>query len=1413
MWHMVPTSKEANNNFDGKIDDFLRQTLESSSLCFGIFAVNSDNAEMILLSKGFKASFNKNALSNEEKIFGIALNNVHKDDIESFKEKASSLINEGDDLDLYFRFHTSSDSLYRSIHALGRRIELEGKSLLFVWYNDLATMDDDTFIFDERAYDNTVSIIKNYYDDELTGLPRMANFVHHVQELLSTPYIDEKNYVLLAFDLTGMKAFNMKYGFENGNRLIISIADILKKYFEIQSISRFGEDHFYVLTENDEIEKTIKEIFEDVKKANDGNTLPIRVGIYKDKITDISVACDKAKTAADVGRHSYISHFTYFDENLSEEIEKRDFILNNLQNAIEKGHIQPYYQPIVRTLNNKVADEEALARWKDPEKGLLNPADFISILEDARIIYRLDLCILDCVLADLKKKKEKGQYLTPVSINISRYDFESCNIVELVSKRVKDSGFPSDLIIIEITESAAFYNKALLIEQVNRFHECGFKVWVDDFGSGYSSLNSLQEFSFDGMKIDMGFLSSFKENKKTPSIIKETIKLAEMIGIDTICEGVETKEELDFLREAGCDKVQGYYFSKPNPIDYILSGQTALKRENPEERGYYREIALSSLSEPESNGDKGTIAERALSGPSVGIIEVKDNTFRLLRTTKAFKSACEMGGFISPTEEYDGGYAFARTPDSFFSETIYRACDTGNWEETSYHSKHRITTFFFRLISTNPVTKASSIMCIMSYANKDGDKKVLRETELTNLEAINVDDFPLPVIIVELCGENSEKESLKCLSLNKAFCDLASVGIDEAKSENYLETVFDKKKEWKKLIKQVLSARKPLKGEIFHEPSRLWMNFIISPCLSENCVCVTILQDSSSLSLFEKRAINCDDEAYRIASLLKQDGNHSKKIDDAINEFGRSSNADEALIIELNGNVIEHCHEWNKTTFSPLASEIDEMEFCSVLAALRKRFERENYVYTKTIEELKAKRGGFYNWCRSHGVKRFLIFPLFSQERLIGLFVVNNYEINNAEFTRKLMEKLSGIFSSQISLSYKEKGKKEKTHGFSRHFSGANDLKTRTKQFFGIGKRSASENIYNDRTNIEIGRFTSAFIALLELVFTAVFIINFFVNKDKDPNNIHYESTWVWSHLALYAFAFVVNALFFIYCELYYHDKLTKVRKLSLKTHIVIDAYVLCVIAFGMFISIMDVQNGGQPITFVMMLLYTMLIFRLHPIKSIVYLLMMNVLFLILLYEVPMVNLPVEKITMGLDVGSFANIISVFALECVCSSLLYRVRMKSAAHCIVDTLSGAKCRFALQEDFKHLEGKRVVVMMLDVDDFKLLNDIHGHQAGDEVINEIGQALIKTFGIEYVYRYGGDEFLVIKKGDLFSFEKHLFNLQSNINLATSLDMNVTFSAGYKEHLVTENVTLDEVIRESDLLLYEAKKRGKNQIVKG
>lgn len=1410
---MSDTFDDKNDKNKIELDVFLKQTLESSTLSFGIF--KNENGEIVteVISTGFKSHFSKDREISKNSLFGIETRLIHQDDISGVKEKTSKFIESNEDLDFYFRLQLSNNSIYHSIHALGKHVKLEGDDFLFVWYNDLAVTDDDSFLFDERSYDNTVRMIKNYYDDELTGLPRMANFVNHVDELLSSPFAENKQYIILSFDLTGMKAYNMKFGFEKGDRLIVAVSDLLKTHFESQLVSRFGEDHFYVLAENIDIEKTLHEIFIEAKKINDGDSLPLRVGIYKDKITNVSIACDKAKTAADVGRHSYVSHFTYFDEKLTSEIEKRDYILNNIDEAIEKGYIRPYYQPIVRTLNSQVADEEALARWEDPKKGLLSPADFIPILESARLIYKLDLCILDHVLADLKRKEEKGQFITPVSINISRYDFESCDIVKLVSEKVKASGYSSDRIIIEITESAAFYNKALLIAKVNRFHEAGFKVWVDDFGSGYSSLNSLQDFSFDGMKIDMGFLSSFKTNSKTPNIIRETIKLAEKIGIDTICEGVETKEELDFLREAGCDKVQGYYFSKPNPIEYILSGQTPLKRENPLESQYYREIALSSLSEPENNGDTGTVAERALSGPSVGIIEILGNKLKLLRATNAFKRACQIEGFISTEQDYEVGYSFIKEADSFFTDTIRKACETGNWEETSYRSEHRTTTFFFRLISTNPVNNAKSVMCIVSYANKGTNLIDDKENVLVKIESVAVEDLPYPVAIMKVI-RGEDKESIRCLVLNKAFSDLISMPIAEVKKDGSLEKTFDSNGKWKTLFKRVLTTRRVFKGEFFNDPSRIWMNYIISPCIVEDCVSLTILKEKDNSSLFEKQSINCDDEAYRIASILKLKEDRSKKINDALSEFGRSSNVDDALIVELNGDKISERYEWNKDTFSSLSKTIVDNEFDKVFKKLKVVLKERHFYSIKSIEEIKTQNELLYDWCRKHGVKRFMIYPLTSKAKIVGFFVANNYELNNAVFTKKLMEKVSGIFAAEICLKKNGKNKENEKHkGFSIDFGKNVGLKTTFKNIFGTRKRSASEHLYNDRSNIEIGRLTSLFLALFEAVFAIFFIIYVNGQKEIEPNNVYYQPTWIWTHMALYAFAFVVHASFFVYSELYYHDKLTKVKNISIKTRTIIDIYVICVNIFGILISVMDIQNGGQSIMFITMLLYTFFVFRIYPVKTFIYTFFLEAAFIFLVRYVPLVDAPIETLHMEFDIGVLLNLICVYLLLCVSTTLLYKARLRAASHCLIDSLSTTKCRFALQEDYKHLSNKNIVVMMLDIDDFKLLNDIHGHAAGDAVINEVGKALVNTFGIESVYRYGGDEFLIIKKGDLFSFEKRLYALQNNINDMITLDMNVTFSAGYKEHFVKEGDSLDEIIRESDLLLYEAKKRGKNQIVKG
>ena len=219
------------------------------------------------------------------------------------------------------------------------------------------------------------------------------------------------------FNLTGMKFFNTKYGFSEGDVLIKQMADILKDQFGNGRCSRFGQDHFAVFTERNGIENKIKDVFKEMKRANHGKTLYVRAGIYPDSmgIVESSIACDRAKFACKVNRDDNSSYFCFFDNAMLEAEINRQYVIDNLDRAITENWITAFYQPIVRVTNKRVCDEEALARWIDPERGMLSPADFIPVLEESKLIYKVDLRMVDIILEKLKKQKREGLHLVPNS--------------------------------------------------------------------------------------------------------------------------------------------------------------------------------------------------------------------------------------------------------------------------------------------------------------------------------------------------------------------------------------------------------------------------------------------------------------------------------------------------------------------------------------------------------------------------------------------------------------------------------------------------------------------------------------------------------------------------------------------------------------------------------------------------------------------------------------------------------------------------------------------------------------------------------------------------------------------------------------------------------------------------------------
>lgn len=648
---------------------------------------------------------------------------THPDDISRIANEAFRFATQGGKYEVIYRTLTDNRTGYKIVHAVGEHVYTEdGVRLAYVWYTD-----EGAYLAEENAHHTSLnsslrnalheeSIINANHYDFLTGLPSMSYFFELAEEGRKTLLENGGAYAILYMDLCGMKFYNRTHGFAEGDKLLRSFANLLKKYFSNENCSRFGADHFCVFTSDSGLEATLNKIFREFRDMKGIRILPVRAGICvsTNDERDISTECDRAKYACDTMRNNYISNYRYFSSAMLAKAEATQYIIDHIDRAIEEKWIQVYYQPIIRAANGKVCDEEALARWVDPTRGMLSPRDFIPVLEESKLIYKLDLYIAEQIIENIREQEEQGLYVTSKSINLSRADFEACDIVEEIRRRVDDAGVSRDKLNIEITESSVAENIDFMKAQIERFQSLGFNVWMDDFGSGYSSLDMLHIISFDLIKFDMHFMREFDNSDKSRVILTELIKMCIALGIDTVCEGVETKEQSDFLREIGCTKLQGYYFARPMSIAEILSrckNGSQIGFENPLEKDYYSDIGKINLYDLSvvSNDSKDDLAHYFNTLP-MAIIEAREESFALLRCNNTFRTFMEKMFDCVPTGElvrYDKeGVTFG----SVFVSALRECASTGNKavidEQTADDS---IVHAILKRISVNPVNNEKAI--------------------------------------------------------------------------------------------------------------------------------------------------------------------------------------------------------------------------------------------------------------------------------------------------------------------------------------------------------------------------------------------------------------------------------------------------------------------------------------------------------------------------------------------------------------------------------------------------------------------------------------------------------------------------------------------------------------------------------
>ena len=286
---------------------------------------------------------------------------------------------------------------------------------------------------------------------------------------------------------------------------------------------------------------------------------------------DPRMAIDRARYAAHLIKNRFSTIYAEYDKTMSEEYHKRLYIVNNIDNAVNNGWIVPFYQPVVWSDTEELCGFEALARWKDPIYGQLSPIEFIPVLEEYRLIHKLDKSIFESVCRDMRWALDDGKPVVPVSLNFSRLDFELMDAVQELEDIVARYRIPKEMIHVEVTESALTDNFLKLNAAMNRIKELGYSLWLDDFGSGYSSLNVLKDYQFDVIKIDMRFLSNFESSEKSRTLIDCIVQMADRIHMLTLTEGVETEAQAEFLNKIGCGRLQGYLFGKPIPKEDVYS--------------------------------------------------------------------------------------------------------------------------------------------------------------------------------------------------------------------------------------------------------------------------------------------------------------------------------------------------------------------------------------------------------------------------------------------------------------------------------------------------------------------------------------------------------------------------------------------------------------------------------------------------------------------------------------------------------------------------------------------------------------------------------------------------------------------------------------------------------------------------
>ena len=578
----------------------IKEYLESLMTPLAFYEYDNNQLIPLLVSDGFCRLMDLDRGQAISHLQGSVFEKIHPDDCGKIMAAVEAFVKKEAGYDIIYRSKYTFRDEYHYVHSFGTWQTMpDGAELMCVLYLDLSNCLDVS-----EQLTNSYNLFQEdrLYKDSLTKLPNFLYLKQIADEWIHTLRMHGKTPVVIFSDVYALKSYNNHYGFSEGDNLICLAASVLCDSFPGSLITRCTEDDFVMITDIDDRDKLgqlLKNANLEIKSKSYGDTFGLRSGICfvgQDQVFTDSLDC--AKRALSRIQTDINQTYTFYSAKKEEAYWMSRYLIENLDLAMKENWIKVYYQGLFRVKTGKAAAVEALARWEDPKYALLSPTTFIHVLQKYHLLYKLDLYIFELVCRDFYARHENNIPIIPVSVNFSRQDFDYIDVLEemnrLYFKYKLDTLVDKSYFIVEITEQDIATGTERFYEQLEKIREDGYEVWLDDFGSGYSAINMFSKFQFDLIKYDMDLLRHLNDNSGANRfVLKQLIIMARQMGIHTLIEGIETSEQLDFVKEIDCELAQGFYFHRPEPMDEMTyrvnNGEKYRPCESKTERDHYKQ--------------------------------------------------------------------------------------------------------------------------------------------------------------------------------------------------------------------------------------------------------------------------------------------------------------------------------------------------------------------------------------------------------------------------------------------------------------------------------------------------------------------------------------------------------------------------------------------------------------------------------------------------------------------------------------------------------------------------------------------------------------------------------------------------------------------------------------------------------